>query len=420
MASRENNKGTKRVLRQIFEAMARTRTTAQESDQLHKLDSVRNAAYNEDEWKKALRPNENRPKMKKFLQERLIALKLKKPEDIRAYELTVEEKQRIEELARYREAIKYRDEATKLIKERRDSTDLPPERAAEIDRQLDHYYAYLMKLAHEDSYKVIYEREEKKYWKRDPKQGPRRSNESESDYRKRVAPEKADQRLKDVRLYIPGQPQPEPLADKAMDPVKRPRAVAQEAQRFGRWVNDRLQGERSGKYFTRLEGMTKESLAELGDQEAVRSLSQVYARLKEFSQVVTNLEDYGITIDEKPSTKKYKRLGQQKGQGTKLASPTRTITLKVADEHYIFTLYSDGFIDGDKKVPQPKDKDSVENISLRECRVSYSPRHHRPTLERINPTIDQISKNDHVLVRLGDVLRSLEDDVEAIRTQLNQ
>ncbi|MCR4311539.1 MAG: hypothetical protein NUV54_03190 [Candidatus Taylorbacteria bacterium] len=419
MAGREKAKGATKVIRRIYEVMSRTRTTAGESEQIRNLDRIRGAAYKEDEWKKVLRPNENRPKTKKFLQEKLVKLGLKKPEDIRAYELTVGEKQRIEELARYREAIKYRDDAVKLIKEKRDATDLTPERDAEIDRQLDHYYAYLMKLAHEDSHKVIYEGESKTYRKLDSKHGPRQPNESESDYRNRIAPENTDQRLKDVRLYIPGQPRPEPLANEATEPTKKPPALAPENQRYDQWLKDRQEGEQSGKYFTRLEGMVKETFGELGNPDAIRGITEIYRLLQDFSRTGINLKDYDIEIDEKPSTKSYKQPGTGKKQSqAMLGSPTRTITMKVADEYYIFTLYSDGYIDGNKKIPLPKDSSSQENISLRQCRVSYTTHHPRPALERINPTVEDIRKNDRILIRIDDVLRKLRDEAEAIQNQI--
>lgn len=408
MKERNNKKGAVAILGRIADRFLHPRTYGQRKRDNYVIGEIGRArydAYSEERWSKALNPREK--------QDEKARKRGKEPEP-----LSKNEKQRLEEVARYREAIKYRNEAVKLIKERRDSTDLSAERAEEIERQLDHYYAYLIKLAHEDSYKFIYEYEEKKPRKR---QKPGRTwygrpksrleqqpGESSEDYRNRVAPKKSEKKLKDVRVYIEGQPREEPLAPEAGEPTEPIPASDRDDERHQAWVGDRLEGERTGAYFTRLEGPVKETQSKLGDIGLANDIKEMYEFLSQYSAKDLGEEDIEIRIS-KTATQKTYRYGRGDRGKTMPASPTIAISFKVEKgKTHVLTIFSDGVIEDNKRLERPTQKNFRENISLRHTIITIMPEKREPTRITLNPTLEQINSRDNALDFLHDKLTEIE------------
>ena len=126
------------------------------------------------------------------------------------------DRDKIEMLVRYKEALRLSDEAVKLIREIPFADEA---RAIEIDGQLNNLHEHLMILAHEDSYKILYDFEETITRKKrlsdrrffglasnpDFDQG---LNETLAEYHDRVRPKEVKRTLKDVRVLYNGNPEP--------------------------------------------------------------------------------------------------------------------------------------------------------------------------------------------------------------------
>src|ERR1051326_5046243 len=152
-----------------------------------KIEYYTSIAFDEQQWKKTLAhyiEREHQAQIK--IQERGGGLEY--PGNIRPL---VRERAELSEIAKWREVFLYGNEALKLIKEAR--TEPPEVRRVEIERELDRFYALLMRIAHAESLEIEETRDEAvKFKKIERKRG-----ESSQDFHKRRR--RLPQRIKDVR-----------------------------------------------------------------------------------------------------------------------------------------------------------------------------------------------------------------------------
>ena len=314
------------------------------------------SAHDEESWQRALHPEKY---YQNDLQKKLKVNIPKPKNDERQYQLTEKDKKRIEELARYRAAIKYRDEAVKLIKELRDNPNIEGERESAINNELNHLFYFLMVLAHTDSYRVIYEQVGKTYRKTDQKPHQRGLNESGEEYRNRIAPKMEDRRLKDARIYIPPNPniespplQPEQMANNTVEPINPPVPPQLEPSQVISWADNRLEGEKTREFSTRLEGPVKVPGPELGDQLLANELISYCNQLAQYKK--EDLLKLGVELKIDKSGIVYTEVTKNKNKEKTEACKTYKLTLKLDTGKYLsLTIYSDGCNEGDKKVSRP-------------------------------------------------------------------
>lgn len=287
----------------------------------------------------------------------------------------------VENLARYRAALEYRDQAIKLIREKEWAEE---SRRKEIDQELSRYHSQLMKLAHEDSCKLLVEYEERLI------RGKRNID--------RTRPESKPQRtLQDIRISHPeDKTQPENKGPdlgkpgkiyetKDIGTVKGKHPPRPEA--YKRWVKDRRTGEKSGRYYTRLERPTVEEPEpekRISLPAIRKDFEKIYNNLQTASQALSKeatnaegkkepLKGFGIVeVSKKDSGKHYHytEARTRSGEAGTPAAATKTICLKSMDksgdftELYTFSLYSDGFVVDGKRADQPRNSNDRRNENL--------------------------------------------------------
>ncbi|MDO8650375.1 MAG: hypothetical protein Q7K33_03655 [Candidatus Berkelbacteria bacterium] len=338
------------------------------------LDRINYIAHEGDEWKKLFKPD------KYEWIKRQIGFGIKPKAGRTEAEFSKKERKRLEEVARYKEVYRYRDEARKLMKEAQVAT---PERKTEIERELDGYYAMLMKLAHEDSYKVEVELTDKARYAK----VKRKRDESQESYRSR-ANKKLPGYVKDIKVKPRGDGD-DPSQLRSQRPIPRDEGSTQQ------WARDMLEGEQKGKFRSGVEGPIKKVESKLGDPVLADNLILTYKLLSKYKEA--DLKKLGIEIKCEKSRIVYTEPGggkKKKGVEAikpKLASPTYSITIKAREgEYHVFTIYSDGCNEDGKRVERPTKKgEIVENVSVRHTVVKYRyDGGHEPTRTSINPPLD--------------------------------
>ncbi len=377
MEGREEKRGAAAIIQKIKNRLNFKDPAIKNLEQIHYI------ADNEDAWKKLLHLDKGEGKItEKF---------------------SAREMEKIEMVARYREVDRYRNEAVKLMREGRSAS---PERKVEIEGELNKYYAMLLKIAHENSYKVIKEEEKDRHQKikRLPK-------ESQDDYRQRVKDALLPKRLKDFRVEASDDDDPPALAK--VLPI-----IPLGEERLEQWAKNALGEEGQRGFRSGLEGPIKaEVKGRLADRKLAKELTNTYKILARYKP--EDLKGVGIEISKTDSrvvyTEVFKGKKKEYLKEKIKASPTYSITMKVeAGNYHCFEIYSDGVIEDGKRVDRPT-KAGVpnENISIRHTAIKYRRPggDYEPTRIEVNPPLAE-DGFDKSVNQLDDLKKKVQKNYE--------
>lgn len=373
---------------------------------------------------------------------------------------------RIEMLVRYKEALRLSDEAVKLIREIPFADEA---RAIEIDSQLNNLHEHLVRLAHEDSYKILYDFEETITRKK--RLSDRRflglasnpdfdqdENETLAEYHDRVRPKEINRTLKDVRILYNNDPQPNSDQELGTErdtsgftpdmgkvrhyyeqaDLKNVKPRPESETEHDAWAKKFTDAEKKGIYKTRLEDPYTETLHTLGSEGARDEIKKLYSFIDGLSTEkglrlaeIMRAENISIEVKEVSRTEKFTfsepGTGKKGGGGraTQITVETdKVITINVGEGRYhVFTIFFDGFVvpgkggEKDTVVKQPPSANPTINYSLRHTMFARTSEDKPVSLNEstrivTNPDKDTINKNG-----LYDILK---EGTDAVATEIEE
>jgi len=383
------------------------------------------------------------------------------------------DRDKIQLLTRFKEAMRLSDEAVKLIRE------LPfvdEVREAEIEQQLDSFHEQLMTLAHKDSYKILYEYEENITRKERPSDRShlglksnrdfyQRPEETLNDYHDRIRPQQVTRQLKDTRVLYDGAPTPD--SDSELKTGKdesgfspdmgKTRRVVESAElknvrpqlvteaEYQAWADKHIDAEKKGFYKTRLEGPYTETVHALGDEGNRDEVEELYnfinelsadkkGRLSEIlneSHILDSLraEKVSVEVKEVPRTETftYTNPEARRGGGGTVrvdVENDKEITINLGEGRYhVLTIFFDGFIDrskgsGEKSIVKlPPSADPEINYSLRHTMFRRMSEEKPISLNQstriiINPNENIINDSDNILNILKEGTVGLTEEIK--------